>query len=95
VILETATITVQPGREDEFLGALEQAKEVLARSPGWQRIDVLRGIERHATFRLIIAWATLEDHTVGFRGGELFAQWRAIIGPYFAEPPEVEHWSIL
>jgi len=95
VILETATIPVQPGREDEFLAALEQAKEVLAQSPGWRDIRVHRGIERPSVFQLAITWETLEDHTEGFRGSDLFGQWRALIGPFFAEPPQVEHWTFL
>lgn len=95
MIMETATIDVVPGREDEFLAALEQAKAVLAQADGWQVIHVHRGIERPSTFMLAIGWATLEDHTEGFRGGELFPQWRALIGPYFAEAPHVEHWTLL
>ena len=95
MILETATITVQPGREQEFLAALEEAKKVLARATGWRDIRVHRGIERPSVFLLAITWDTLEDHTEGFRGGDLFGQWRAIIGPYFAEPPQVEHWDLM
>ena len=95
MILETATITVQPGREQEFLAALEEAKKVLARATGWRDIRVHRGIERPSVFLLAITWDTLEDHTEGFRGGDLFGQWRAIIGPFFAEPPQVEHWDLL
>jgi heme-degrading monooxygenase HmoA len=94
VIVETATISVEPGREDEFLAALEQAKKVLAQAQGWRDIRVHRGIERPAVFLLALTWESLEDHTEGFRGGDLFAQWRALIGPYFAQPPEVEHWTI-
>jgi heme-degrading monooxygenase HmoA len=93
VILETATITVQAGQEEQFVAALEQAKAVLADSPGWQSIQVFQGIERPDTFRLLISWATLADHTETFRGGESFTRWRAIIGPYFAAPPDVEHWT--
>lgn len=95
MILESATITVQPGREQEFLAALEEAKKVLARATGWRDIRVHRGIERPSVFLLAITWDTLEDHTEGFRGGDLFGQWRAIIGPFFAEPPQVEHWDLL
>ena len=95
MIVETATITVTPGQEEEFLSALERAKEVLARAAGWRAIQVHRGIERPSVFLLAIEWETLEDHTVGFRGGELFTQWRSIIGPSFAEPPAVEHWTPL
>ncbi len=83
-----------PGQEEQFLAALEQAKAVLAQATGWREIRVQRGIERPSVFLLAIGWETLEDHTVGFRGGELFVQWRSIIGPYFAEPPVVEHWEI-
>jgi heme-degrading monooxygenase HmoA len=95
MIVETATISVQPGREDEFVRALEDAKLVLAQAHGWCGITVHRGIERPSVFLLAITWETLEDHTEGFRGGALFGQWRALIGPYFAEPPAVEHWTVL
>lgn len=95
MIVEMATITVTPGQEEPFLASLERAKEVLARAPGYRGIHVHRGIERPSAFLLAIEWETLEDHTVGFRGGDLFTQWRAIIGPHFAEPPAVEHWTPL
>jgi heme-degrading monooxygenase HmoA len=95
MILETATISVLPGQEEQFLAALERAKEVLAQATGWREIRVQRGIERPSVFLLAITWESLEDHTVGFREGELFGQWRSIIGPYFAEPPVVEHWDLL
>ena len=39
--------------------------------------------------------ATLEDHTVGFRGSPAFAQWRAIVGPFFAAAPQVEHFELV
>ncbi len=93
MITEIAVMSIVPGREDEFLVALEQAKDVLRQARGWVSVDVHRGIERPSCFLVAIGWETLEDHTVGFRGGELFTQWRAIIGPFFAEPPVVEHWA--
>ncbi len=95
MIVETATISVQPGREDDFVHALEEARAILAQAHGWHDLSVHRGIERPSVFLLAITWDTLEDHTEGFRGGELFGQWRAVIGPFFAEPPVVEHWAIL
>ncbi len=95
MVLETAIMTVRPGQEELFLAALEQAKSVLAQAKGWRAIHVRRGIERPSTVLLAIEWETLEDHTEGFRGGELFAQWRALIGPFVAEPPQVEHWHLL
>jgi hypothetical protein len=31
----------------------------------------------------------------GFRQSPLFQQWRAIVGPYFAAQPAVEHFELL
>lgn len=95
MIIETAHITVTPGREEEFLVALEDGKKVLSQAVGFQHIHVSRGIERPNVILLQLAWATLENHTVDFRQGELFAQWRAAISPFFADgtAPAVEHWA--
>jgi heme-degrading monooxygenase HmoA len=93
MILETAQIHVTPGRENEFLIALEDAKKLLAEAKGWKSISVKQGIERPSTFLLQLEWETLENHTIDFREGPLFLQWRAIIGPFFATAPDVEHWT--
>lgn len=95
MILETATMEIVPGREDEFVAALEEARTILAKAPGWRGLHVHRGIERPSTFLLNIAWDSVEHHTQGFRESDLFVQWRALIGPYFASPPQVEHWSFV
>lgn len=95
MIMETAFMTVIEGQEDAFLVALEQAKQVLARAEGFRVVHVHRGVERPSTFLVAIGWDTLEHHTVGFRQGPLFAEWRSHIGPYFAEAPQVEHWDLL
>jgi heme-degrading monooxygenase HmoA len=91
-VLETALIHVNPGKEEAFLTALEEAKKVLAQAKGWRGITVRRGVERSSTFMLAIEWETLERHTVDFREGPLFQEWRSIIGPFFATAPDVEHW---
>jgi hypothetical protein len=43
---------------------------------------------------LLIRWQTLEHHTIGFRGSELFKEWRALIGSYFETPPFVQHYEL-
>lgn len=95
MIVETAVMSVRPGHEDEFVLALGRARSVLAEAQGWRDLRVHRGVERPSTFLLAISWDSLEDHTVRFRGGDLFTRWRAILGPYFAEQPVVEHWAEL
>ncbi|HUW77767.1 MAG TPA: antibiotic biosynthesis monooxygenase [Candidatus Nanopelagicaceae bacterium] len=95
MIMETAFIAVTPGLEADFEVALEEAKKVISQAPGFEVLHLHRGIERSHTYLLAIGWRTLEDHTEGFRESELFPKWRAIIGPFFAEAPHVEHWTLL
>ncbi len=96
MILEIAEIRIQPGRQAEFEAAIGHGlRTVIARADGVLRWDVQRGIESPERYVLHIVWASLEAHTVGFRQGPLFAQWRDIVGPFFAQPPLVEHFTLL
>jgi len=95
MIIETAQTEIVPGKEAEFELALEQAKQVLTQAKGFNGISVHRGVERPNVYLLTLQWDTVEDHTVGFRESDLFVQWRALIGPFFANPPVVEHWDLL
>ena len=96
MILEVADIHIQPGQNTAFEEAIQFAlTSVASQAAGMQGFSVTRGIESPERYLLQIVWATLEDHTVGFREGPMFAQWRAIIGPFFAAPPSVEHFSLI
>lgn len=80
--------------ESDFLAAVRSdGVDVLKRAAGFIDIDIKRGIERPSVFQLTLRWERLEDHTELFRGGPLFTEWRAVISPYFAELPQVEHWA--
>jgi heme-degrading monooxygenase HmoA len=93
VIVEHAEINVTTGREDEFVAAFPQARAVLSQADGFRWAELHRGVERTSTFLLLVGWDTLAAHVDGFRSSDLFVQWRAIIGPFFAEPPRVEHYA--
>ena len=96
MILEIADIRIPPGRNAEFDAAIEHGlATVVSKAEGYRMHRVVKGIESPERYLLMIWWETLEDHTVGFRGGPLFAQWRAIVGPYFASPPSVEHYTLV
>ena len=60
--------------------------------PGSERFfELHKSIEKPQRYRLMVKWATLENHTVDFRGSENFTEWRGLVGQYFASPPDVEH----
>lgn len=96
MILEIAEIRIAPGQQAAFDEAIQRAAStVLSQAKGMRGYKVNKCIESPERYVLNIFWDTLEDHTVGFRQGPLFAQWRAIIGPFFASPPVVEHFTLL
>ena len=96
MILELADIRIAPGQQAAFDEAIQRGlATVISRAKGFQGFKVNKGIESPERYILQIFWDTLEDHTVAFRGGPLFAEWRAIVGPFFAAPPVVEHFELV
>ena len=95
MILEVADIRIPPGKNAEFEVAIERGlTTVIARAKGYRSHRVQRGIDSPERYLLMIEWDTLENHTVDFRQGPLFADWRAFVGPFFAVPPNVEHFAL-
>ena len=96
MILEIADIRIPAGQNEAFEAAIQHGlASVVSQARGFKGGKVNRSIESRERYILQISWDTLEDHTVGFRQGPLFAQWRAIVGPFFAAPPVVEHFELV
>ncbi len=96
MILEHADIRIDPQKSAAFEEAvIRGVTTVISQAKGFRGYQVHRSIESPGRYLLMIQWETLEDHTVGFRGSEAFSQWRAIVGPFFAQPPMVEHLELL
>ncbi len=96
MIKEFAQVEVLPGKDGEFVAAVNLAvAKVLSTARGFIAFEIYKSVERENVYMFEIQWATLVDHTVGFRESDLFPKWRAIIGPFFASPPQVEHWGIV
>ena len=96
MILEIADFRIHPGQQAAFDEAVQRGIATVAgKAQGYRSATVHHSIESPERYVLQIVWDTLEDHTVHFRGGPLFAQWRAIVGPFFAAPPVVEHFTLV
>lgn len=93
MVLEVALIDVAPGQEEQFAAAYAEGHRVLAGTPGCRSVRMTRGIESPSRFVLLVEWDSVEAHETGFRATERFDRWRALIGPYFAAPPVVEHFT--
>ena len=95
MIVEIADFKVRPEQRAQFLQAITGAATAyLAKSEGYRGHRILACQEAPGRVVLTVEWATLEAHTVGFRQSPAFTEWRAMIGPFFLEPPHVEHFDI-
>lgn len=96
MILEIADIRIKPGMQAEFEAAIEKGiSEVVPKAKGFMGYKLNKGVESPERYVLMIFWNTLENHTVDFRQSAAFQEWRALVGPYFAGPPLVEHFELL
>ena len=96
MILEMADIRIRPGEQAVFDAAVRRGVEtVIAHAAGFRGYKVNRGVESPERYVLMIFWDTLENHTVDFRNSAAFAEWRAIVAPYFAAPPQIEHFTLV
>ncbi|MFX4272402.1 antibiotic biosynthesis monooxygenase family protein [Propionibacteriaceae bacterium Y1685] len=91
MVLEVADIHVSD--REGFVSAYRGAVEVLRTCPGCRAVRMTAGIESPNRFTLLVEWDSVEAHEENFRGTERFTQWREAIGPFFAQPPLVEHFT--
>ncbi|HIT75344.1 MAG TPA: antibiotic biosynthesis monooxygenase [Candidatus Avipropionibacterium avicola] len=91
MVLEVADIHVTD--RDGFIAAYRSAVEVVRSCPGCRSVRMTAGVEDPLRFTLLIEWDSVEAHEDNFRATERYSTWRAAIGPYFAQPPLVEHFT--
>lgn len=95
MILEVVDIRIQPGQQAAFEQAVHEGiATAIAPSKGFGQYELRHGVESPERYLLLIHWATLEDHTEGFRNSPAYGQWRGLVGPFFAQPPLVEHFAV-
>lgn len=93
MIIEHAVLHIKPGEEAAFEAAFPRAIPHASASAGFIGLEIRRSVERPSHYHLLIRWRSVEDHMQGFRESENFKKWREVIGPFFASPPQVEHFA--
>lgn len=91
MVIERARLAINPGQGAAFETIFPEATAIFERAQGCSSVHFERVIENPDIYVLVVAWQTIEDHMVHFRGSGDFTRWRELAGPYFAQPPVVEH----
>jgi heme-degrading monooxygenase HmoA len=91
MVLEVALIDVTD--PDGFEAAYLSVRSLVAETDGCQSVRMTHGIESPNRFVLLVEWDSVQAHDENFRQTDRWVRWRAAIGPFFAHPPLVEHFT--
>ncbi|HVV30600.1 MAG TPA: antibiotic biosynthesis monooxygenase [Mycobacteriales bacterium] len=94
-VVEHALLRIEAGREAEFEAAFAVARDILVAAEGAGAITMSRCVEEPSTYLLQVRWDSLEAHMVAFRNSPAFGAWRGLVGPFFAQPPQVHHFAVI
>ena len=93
MVLEVALLSVRSGEEADFERAMRSARPLIAATPGFEAIELRRCVETPNRYVLLVTWRTLEDHTIGFRRSDRYAEWRNLLHHFYDPFPVVEHFA--
>jgi heme-degrading monooxygenase HmoA len=94
--LEIAFIPVAEEKAAAFEAAASRAlADVFPEADGYVRGELRRGVERPGSYALLLEWRTVQDHTEGFVGSQLFDRWLELTNGLIDGDPVVEHWTVV
>ena len=92
MITEHAILTVKAGQEPAFQAAFAEARPIISGMPGFVELSLSRSMETPNQYLLLVAWETVEAHTVGFRGAPEYQRWSELLHHFYEPMPIVEHF---
>jgi quinol monooxygenase YgiN len=95
MFIERAEIPVKSGMEDAFATAMTaRGTAILAAAPGCASVRVGRGVENPGKFILLLEWDSVASH-IALTKTPAFDEFKALVGPFFGGPSNVEHFEFL
>ncbi|HVT08467.1 MAG TPA: antibiotic biosynthesis monooxygenase [Polyangia bacterium] len=91
--VEIVLLKAKSGDAERLREGLRAGRAVIASAAGSRGSVFYQGVESPESFLLHIEWDTLEAHTVGFRQGPLFPQWRSHFQAFLESPPNMSHYQ--
>jgi heme-degrading monooxygenase HmoA len=93
MILEVAILHIKPEAMKDFESAFPKAEAIISSISGYISHELQRCVETKGRYHFLIRWETIDAHMVNFRQSPKFQEFRAIVGPHFAQAPMAEHFE--
>ena len=94
MILEVAILDVKIGQELSFENDFSKAQLYISSVEGYLSHELQRCLEIKNRYILLVKWATLESHTINFRGSVAYQEWKKLLHHYYEPFPEVLHFEM-
>lgn len=94
MIVEYIRYKIPETQADEFIAAYGLAAKELDSSPHCKAYELSRYTESAEYFILRIEWSSIDDHLKGFRKSPGFANFFALIKPFFNQIEEMKHYEV-
>jgi len=95
MITEIAMLHVKKTQQAAFETAFKEAERIIASMQGYMKHELLKCMEEQDKYTLIVRWERLEDHTIGFRKSDEYAEWKKLLHHFYHPFPIVEHFESL
>lgn len=94
MILERAEFPVKEGQEAAFAEMMtHHGCALLVGAEGCHSVRVGRGVENPSKFILLLEWDSV-DHHIALTKTAAFDEFKALAGPFFAGPSNMEHFEV-
>lgn len=93
MITEIVELHIKPDSNRAFEKAIADNAGLFERTNGCKGMRLRRSVETPTHYRMFVLWNHIDDHLVGFKNSAELQEWRKAIGPFFASPPEIEHFE--
>ena len=93
MILEVAILHIKPESIEQFEAVFPRVEPIFRSVKGYISHELQRCAETKGRYHFLIRWETIDAHMVNFRQSPKFQDFRAIVGPHFAQPPVAEHFE--
>jgi|SRR6185369_109718 len=96
VFLEIADIQIRSGEQVAFEEAIGRAlRTITAKAKGVTGYMLHKGVESPERYVMQVLWASVEDHMVTYINTPERQVWRSMVTPFFAQPPKMEHFTLV
>ena len=95
MIVELARLELIPGKSEEFERAFAKAVPYIRNNKGYIEHHLYKYADRSDTYLLEVKWASISDHSEGFRLSENYKHWKELLHHFYDPFPIVEYYHAL